>query len=259
MMQHDLPLAGRRALVTGSAQGIGRAIAERLASDGAEVIIADLNAELARTTAEEIGRRGRTAMAGALDVANPESVTALAETAGEVDILVNNAGIYQKTPIIGTPEAVWAKGLDINLNGTIRCIQAFAPGMVARGWGRIVNLGSIASYSAFGEDISYVASKTAVLGVTRSAAMDLAPHGVTVNAIAPGNINTEMMASVGQSVEEREGLAPGSFLKSRAAAIPVRRLGEPRDIAAAVAFLCREDAAYVTGEVLNVNGALFFF
>ena len=254
----SLPLNARKALVTGSAQGIGRAIAERLAEDGAEVVIADINADQARVAAEEIVMAGGKAFSAMLDVSSPESIAALAREIDDVAILVNNAGIFQDTPILETPEAAWARGFDINLFGTIRCIQAFAPGMVRSGWGRIINIGSLMSHLAFGRDIAYAGSKTAILGVTRSVAADLARYGVTVNTVAPGNINTQMMVDVAKVVEERDELPAGSFLKARAEAIPARRLGEPSDVAATVAFLCRNDAGYVNGQTLNVNGALYY-
>jgi NAD(P)-dependent dehydrogenase (short-subunit alcohol dehydrogenase family) len=147
---------------------------------------------------------------------------------------------------------------DINLHGSIHCTQIFGADMANSGWGRIINLGSLASVTAYGRDLAYVTSKTAIAGLTRVTAVDLGPKGVTANAICPGNIMTDMMRHVAVEVEARDGLEPGSFLDIRAKEIPARRLGTPSDIAAVASFLCRNDAEYVNGQLLHVNGGLHF-
>jgi len=257
MSQHQ-PLTGRTALVTGAAQGIGLAIATRLAADGADVIIADLNAAKADEQAAELRSRGYLATGAEIDVSSRASVEALGARFPDVNILVNNAGIYAETGLIDAPESVWRKTFEINLFGPIHCIQVFGRAMVASGWGRIINLGSLVSATAFGNDMAYVVSKTAIAGLTRSASAEIARKGVTVNTICPGNILTDMLRDLGTKIETRDGLEPGAFIGNRAASIPARRLGEPEDIAAMAAFLCRDDAGYVNGQSLHVNGGLLF-
>lgn len=250
--------ARRRALITGAAQGIGQGIATRLAADGHHVIIADLNADAAEKTAAGLRAAGHAAESAVIDVANRASVEACRAAIGAVDILVNNAGIYRDTPLLESPVSEWMKVFDINLYGSIHCTQVFAADMAQNGWGRIVNLGSLASVTAYGRDLAYVTSKTAVAGLTRVIAVELGPKGVTANAICPGNIMTDMMRNLAPEIEARDGLKPGSFLDARAREIPARRLGEPSDIAAVASFLCSDDAVYVNGQLLHVNGGLLF-
>lgn len=257
-MPENQVLSGRTALVTGAAQGIGLAIATRLAADGADVVIADINESNALEQASLIRQRGYKVQGAHVDVSSRASVEELGASFPAVNILVNNAGIYAETNLLDAPESVWRRTFEINLFGSIHCIQVFGRGMVEAGWGRIINLGSLLSATAFGNDMAYVVSKTAMLGLTRSAAADVARKGVTVNTICPGNILTDMLRDVGTKVESRDGLEPGAFIRDRASSIPARRLGEPEDIAAMAAFLCRDDAGYVNGQSLHVNGGLLF-
>ncbi|MGE0500784.1 MAG: SDR family NAD(P)-dependent oxidoreductase [Rhizobiaceae bacterium] len=257
-MSLDKVLAGRIALITGAAQGIGLAIATRLAADGASVIIADLNEAKAEEQAAELREHGYAARGAPVDVADRASVEMLSAKIGAVNILINNAGIYAETNLIDCPEHVWRKSLEVNLFGAIHCIQVFGGAMVKGGWGRIINMGSLLSATAFGSDLGYVVSKTALVGLTRSAAAEIARYGVTVNTICPGNILTDMMRELAPKIEQRDGLAPASFIRDRALAIPARRLGDPEDIAAMAAFLCRDDAGYINGQSLHVNGGLLF-
>jgi len=257
MLQSEV-LSARCALVTGGAQGIGFAIATRLAEDGAHVMIADLDEAKAQEQAAALTARGLRATGVRIDVTSRAAIQALIDAQPAIDILVNNAGIYVHTPLLDTPEEVWRQSFEVNLFGAIHCSQLFAPAMVRAGWGRIVNIGSLSSVLAFGEDMAYVTSKTAIAGLTRSAAADLARFGITANAICPGNILTDMLRNVGTNVEARDGLKPGEFLATRASTIPAKRLGIPEDIAAITAFLCRDDASYVNGQLLHVNGAQYF-
>ncbi len=248
----------RRALITGGAQGIGFGIATRLAEDGHHVIIADVNGEAADKAATGLRDLGHSAEGAVIDVSKRPSVEAARKAIGAVDILVNNAGIYRDTPLLESPPEDWMVVFDINLYGSIHCTQVFGADMAKGGWGRIINLGSLASATAYGRDLAYVTTKTAVAGLTRVTAVELGPNGVTANAICPGNIMTDMMRHVAVEVEARDGLEPGTFLDTRAKEIPARRLGAPSDIASMASFLCRDDAEYVNGQLLHVNGGLYF-
>lgn len=253
-----MSLEGKTALVTGAAQGIGLAFATRLRADGARVIMADRNLAKVEAEADRLGEGTGLAVSAALDVTDRKAVHGLVDKVGPVDILVNNAGTTGNTPILGTPEEEWRPIIEVNLFGAIHCIQACAPAMVEKGWGRIINMGSLLSYLAYGRDLGYATAKTAILGLTRSASADLASSGVTVNAICPGNVNTDMMREVAPRVEARDGLPPGSFLAMRAKQIPVGRLAEPEDIAALAVFLCTDEAGYITGQALPINGGLYY-
>lgn len=240
--------SGRVALVTGAARGIGFAIAERLAGEGCTVVVADLNREGAEEAAAALRQKGGRAEGRVVDVSRVPEVRNLIEAVrreeGRLDVLVNNAGICPNTPLEEITPEEWDLVLGVNLRSVFFMSQAAAPVMRGQGYGRIVNISSIAGkMGALVAGCHYTASKAGVLGVTKVFARSLAGSGVTVNAVAPGTIDTAMTAD--WSPEQRAMLT---------ARIPAGRLGTPTDIAAAVAFLASEEAGFITGATLDVNG-----
>jgi NAD(P)-dependent dehydrogenase (short-subunit alcohol dehydrogenase family) len=243
--------SGQVAVVTGAARGIGQAIAKRLADDGAQVYgldVQDFVASDAAITPRHV------------DVRDAESiqhtVNDIMGRLGRIDVWVNNAGVYSNGSIQAMSISDWRMALDINLTGAMCCIQAVVPPMIAQHYGRIVNISSIAGLIGFPESIAYGTTKTALIGLTRAAAVDLGPYGITVNAICPGSILTEMQMQVDLAISTRNGWPPGTFNTQRTAEIPLRRLGNPEDVAGVVAFLASPDAAYMTGQTLIVDGGL---
>jgi len=242
-------LAGRTALVTGAGQGMGRAVAEALARRGARLAINDSRAQAAETVAADLRRTGAEAIAVAADVTEAAAVRAMVAQVvgqwGSLHILVNNAGVLRPTATADISEAEWDLVLGVNLKGTFLCSQAALAPMRAGGWGRIVNFSSTAgkSVSTLGGP-HYTAAKAGILGFTRHLAREVARQGITVNAVCPGLIDTEMVRStVGP---ERIAAYAGGF--------PIPRLGTPAEVAELVAFLCSERAAYITGASLDING-----
>lgn len=256
-----MTLTGKIALITGGAQGIGLACARRLAQDGAAIILADINAEKASVSADNLRSKGAQAISVVMDVSDEQSVTAAVEIAsdevGAPTILVNNAGIYRETPALEVDLKVWRKMLDIMLTGPLLAARAVAPAMIEAGWGRIINMGSLMSAVAFGDDAGYCTTKTGLLGLTRSLAADLGKYQICVNAICPGNIMTELMEQTARNIEKRDGLEPGTFLKERPKQIPLGRIGAPEDIANTVSYLCSAGADYITGQSIHVNGGIY--
>lgn len=239
-------LGGRVALVTGAARGMGRATARRLHALGAAVVMADLDGAGAGAAADELGAG---ALGITLDVTDRGAVTAavaeVLERLGRLDILVNAAGVLRSTPFEDISPAEWEQTLAVNLTGVFHCMQAAAPVMRRKGWGRIVNFSSTAgkTVSTLG-GAHYTASKAAVLGLTRAAAKELAPHSITVNAVCPGLIDTEM-------VHER---ASPERISAYARSFPIPRLGRPDEVADLVCFLVSDRAGYITGASLDING-----
>ncbi|MEV0708403.1 SDR family NAD(P)-dependent oxidoreductase [Nocardia aurea] len=240
------------AVVTGGASGIGLGISQRLARDGASVAILDLNGLAAEEEAAKIRAEGHTAIGLRVDVADragiENAILDVRARFGPVTILVNNAGTegYQAFLKI-TPED-WNRLLAVNLTGTFHCCQIVLPDMIASGWGRIVNISSSSTHSGQPYMAHYVSSKSGVVGLTKSLALEFGPKGVTVNTIPPGFIDTPMSRKA-----EREGRF-GNTMDYHASITPVRRPGRPEDIAAACAFLVSEEAGYITGQVFGVNG-----
>jgi NAD(P)-dependent dehydrogenase (short-subunit alcohol dehydrogenase family) len=241
-------LAGKVAVVTGAVHGIGRAYARRLADDGADIGVLDLAD--GEGVVHEIEALGRRAFAARGDVSSPDEVQRFAgqvsNTLGPVDILVNNAGIYPITPLEELDFTEWRRVLSVNLDGTFLAIEAFAPGMRDRGWGRIINVTSGVFWVAMPAFTPYIASKAGVIGLTRGLASDLGPYGVTVNAIAPGLVRTEHTAA-GKQAEWFEPMAGQQA---------IHRVEEPADLVGAVSFLASDDAAFLTGQTLSVDGGL---
>jgi len=246
---------GSVAVVTGAGRGMGRAVAMRLGREGARVVIAEVNPEHGVEVAEEIRAAGGTATPFSADVSRVDDVTRLFAEAvkayGTVDILVNNAGIGVAKPILEYTEADWDRQMAVNVKGVFFCSQAAARLMIPRRRGKIVNFASTSAFvSSSKPEIAYDTSKGAVRQMTVSMAAELAPHGITVNAVAPGTTATEMTRS---SLATKEGLA------WQLARIPMGRVGQPEDIAAVVLVLCSPEASYITGHTLVADGGWLLF
>jgi 2-hydroxycyclohexanecarboxyl-CoA dehydrogenase len=246
------PTVDKIAVVTGGASGIGLGIAQRLARDGAKVAILDINADGATAEAAKITADGGTAIGLKVDVADRADIDrALAEVRehfGPITILVNNAGVdgFQRFLEI-TPET-WNRLLTINLTGTFHCCQLVLPDMIATGWGRIVNISSSSTHGGQPLMAHYVSSKSGMIGLTKCLALEFGPKGITVNTIPPGFIDTPMLRA-----SDAKGLL-GDGIEANEKRTPVRRAGRPEDIAAACAFLVSDEASYVTGQIIGVNG-----
>jgi 2-hydroxycyclohexanecarboxyl-CoA dehydrogenase len=243
----------RVAVVTGGGSGMGRAICHRLARDGFSVAILDLNAESAVAVAEEIREEGNEATPiGGVDVSDRAQVDAAIQRVrtelGPVLVLVNNAGITGFREFLSITDEKWDRIMAVNLNGPFYCTQAALPDMIEAGWGRIVNISSSSAQGGQSHMVHYVSSKAGVIGFTKALALEFGPHGITVNTIPPGFIDTPMLR-----VSEEKGML-GDSVEHHAELTPVRRAGTPEDIAAACAFLVSDDAGYITGQVIGVNG-----
>jgi 3-oxoacyl-[acyl-carrier protein] reductase len=249
-MEGRLKLTGRVALVTGAAQGIGKAVALLLARNGADIIVSDINLEKAEETANEIKSIGRKALAVKGDVANWNDVERMVEVILEkfakIDILVNNAGITRDKLILRMTEEDWDAVLDVNLKGTFHCTKAVVRHMAKQRSGKIVNIASVVGEMGNAGQANYSASKAGVIGLTKTIAREFAQRGININAIAPGYIETPMTEALPEKAKEE--------LKKL---IPMERLGKPEDVAEAVLFLVSEESSYVTGQVLNVNGGIY--
>jgi NAD(P)-dependent dehydrogenase (short-subunit alcohol dehydrogenase family) len=244
-----MTLAGKLAVVTGAASGIGRAIAVRLGRDGADVALLDVNGAGAERVAGEIRALGRRALPLEADVAIGASIRAAMERVhaelGPVAILVNDAGIASFTRFLEITEDDWDRMIAVHLKGTYHCTRACLPDMIEAGWGRIVNISSVGALRGGPGLTHYAAAKAGVIGLTKALAIEVGPRGVTVNAIAPGLIDTPLLHGSGM---------PEAVLDASRRQTPVGRLGTPDDIAAACAYLVAPEASFVTGQVLSPNG-----
>jgi 3-oxoacyl-[acyl-carrier protein] reductase len=242
-------LQGRVAIVTGAAQGIGRAIAETLAEAGADIVVADLDPARSKETVAAVEKVGRKALNVKVNVADSNDTKAMAEQVikewGKIDILVNNAGITRDGLLLRMKDEDWNLVLQVNLNGTFNCTKAVLQPMTKQLYGRIVNIASIVGAMGNAGQANYAASKAAVIGFSKTVAREYASRNVTVNAVAPGFIDTAMTQGLSPEVKDT--------LQKQ---IPLGRLGTPADIAHAVRFLVSEEAAYITGHVLHVNGGM---
>jgi NAD(P)-dependent dehydrogenase (short-subunit alcohol dehydrogenase family) len=245
-------IARRPAIVTGAGSGIGRAIAERLAEDGLAVAVLDLDEAAAEAVAGELRGKGREAVALGVDVSDRSQVNGavqrVREALGPVLVLVNNAGLSGFTPFLKITDELWDRIMAVNLGGPFYCTQAVLPDMIEAGWGRIVNISSSSAQGGQQYMVHYVSSKAGLIGFTKALELEFGPKGITVNTIPPGFIDTPMLRA-----SEEHGLL-GTSVDRIAEATPVRRAGRPGDIAAACAFLVSDEAGYITGQVIGVNG-----
>jgi len=244
----------RVAVVTGAGSGIGLAVGRRLGERGCRVALLDLNGEAAQKAAEDLGATGARALAGQVDVSDRKAIDdALGKVRAEfgpIEIMVTSAGLDAFESFTEITTAAWDRMIAVNLTGTFHCLQAVVPDMLAAKWGRIVTISSSSAQSGAARMAHYVASKGGVIGLTKALAVELGPHGITVNTIPPGFIITPMSRRA-----EADGNLPS--LDAVAARTPVRRGGTPEDVAAACAFLCSDEAGYITGQLIGVNGGRY--
>jgi meso-butanediol dehydrogenase/(S,S)-butanediol dehydrogenase/diacetyl reductase len=283
--------SGKVAIVTGSGRGIGKGIARRMAREGADVVLAEYDANSARAAARELEQLGVRALHYPVDVSDAAAVQSMVGDVigelGHIDILVNNAGVAQTKPMMKLTEEDWDRVISVNQRGTFFCTQAVARQMIqqipeelrgeetpadimtidsvekeSRGnaesdrasYGKIVNLSSIAGRRGRPLSTHYAASKAAIISITQSAALALAPYNITVNAICPGIVPTPMWEQIDEERGDLFGAKPGEAMSSFINAVPLKRAASPEDIAGAVAFFCSNDANYITGQALNVDG-----
>ena len=247
-------------LLTGAARGIGRAIAECVAKPGYVIVLADvLRAEL-DATRQSVEAAGAQCMTVSVDVTDSQAVARMVNDIvkhhGAIDVLFNNAGVIDVCPFLEATEADWDRTMDVNAKGVFLCGQAVARHMVPRRSGCIVNTASVAARVGVPDMVAYAASKAAVMSITRSMALALAPHGINVNALAPGIVATDMWLKIDAQRGEQRQLAAGDSLAERVAAIPLGRAADTQDIAAVAQFLMSDAARYVTGQTINIDGGM---
>jgi len=248
-------VSGRVALVSGGARGIGRAVALALSRDGLAVAIGDRLESEARAVEREIAQAGGRALAVTVDVTDAAAVAAafgaVNDALGPIEVLVNCAGWDEFKPFLQTDERFWRQVVAINYEGCLRTTHAVLGGMLERGWGRVVNLSSDAGRVGSADEAVYAGAKAAVIAFTKTIARESAQHGVTANVVCPGPTDTDMLRRMAQGAPDAERLVAALIR-----AVPMKRLGQPQDVAAAVAFLASEDAGYITGQTLSVSGGL---
>ncbi len=250
-----MSVAKKVAVVTGGASGIGAACCRFLAQDGMDIAIWDMNAEAMNAVAEEIRGMDRKVVCSVVNVADRNSVKAAADEAraklGAVTVLVNSAGVHATGAFTSLSDDDWNRVININLNGTFICCQELVTDMIDANWGRIINISSSSTQTGSPKMAHYIASKSGVIGLTKALAVELGEHGITVNNVPPGSVDTPML----RDLESRGGLPGG--VEAIAARNPVKRIGVPDDMAAAVAFLASDNAGYITGHTLSVNGGRY--
>ncbi len=244
-----LDLKGKKALVTGSTRGIGKAIVHRLAKAGADVVVTGTTEEKAKEVAESLKSYGVNAIGVKMDLRDDKSIEEafekINEEFGDIDILVNNAGITRDALFMRMSDEDWENVINVNLNGTFRVTKRVVRGMIKKRWGRIINMSSVIGFAGNQGQTNYSASKSALLGFTKSLAKELGPRNITVNAVAPGFIETDMTAGLQEELKER--------YKSN---IALGRFGSPEEVADVVLFLSSDMASYITGEIIHVNGGM---
>ena len=247
-------------IITGAASGIGRACAVRFAQEGANITCLDFDAARNEETAERCRSYGVEALALKCDVTQKSdlqtAVGATLEAWDRIDVLVASAGIYTGSPLAEVSLSQWQRLIDINLTGTFLSNQAVASVLMEQGSGSIINISSMAGKTSWPGSAEYSASKSGVIGLTRSVAMELAPFGATCNAVCPGNTLTDMVRNVAGIVGAQDGLTGEEWLQSRADECPMKRMAEPWEIAGVVAFLASRDSRYLTGQAIEVDGGL---
>jgi NAD(P)-dependent dehydrogenase (short-subunit alcohol dehydrogenase family) len=259
-----MKLKDRQAFITGGGRGIGRAIAFAFAREGASVVVAARTREQIEKVASEIAEFGIEAFAVECDVIYAESVAHALENVKEKfgrgpDILVNNAGIAESAPFLKTDRAMWERHLGINLGGTLRCTQAMLPEMIERGWGRVINIASIAGKTGAPYISAYSASKHAVLGLTRSLALEVAEKGITVNAICPGYVDTEMTSRGIENITTKTGKSADDALNAIKRMSPQNRLVTAEEVAALALLLASDDGRGINGQAINVDGGTVLY
>jgi 3-oxoacyl-[acyl-carrier protein] reductase len=245
-----MKLKDKNALITGAGQGIGKEIAIRMAEEGANIIIADINLETAEATAEEIKPLGTKCIAFRLDVSKEDEVVSLFETIkkefGRLDILVNNAGITRDSLIMRMKDEDWEAVINVNLKGTFLCSKEAVKLMVKQQYGKIINISSVVAFMGNPGQVNYSASKAGIIGLTKTIAKEYATRGIRVNAVAPGFIHTSMTDAIPEKIKEEMKRS-----------IPLGYFGTPSDVASAVIFLASEESDYITGQVLHINGGMY--
>lgn len=247
-------------VITGAANGIGKACAIRFAQEGANVACLDMADEKNEVVAAECRQLGVEALALRCNVTDKDNIQdvvhEILEKWEHIDILVASAGVYTGSPLAEVSQAQWQRTIDINLTGVFLTNQAVAPILVEQKSGSIINLSSMAGKTSWAASAEYSASKTGVIGLTRSVAMEMAPHGPTANAVCPGNTLTDMVRGVAEKVGKLDGMTGEEWLQMRAEDCPMNRLAEPWEIAGVVAFLASDDSRYITGQAIEVDGGL---
>jgi NAD(P)-dependent dehydrogenase (short-subunit alcohol dehydrogenase family) len=243
-------LTGKKALITGASRGIGRAIALAFAKEGATVVLGSRDLASLESLAAEI----EDASTVRLDVRDPASIADAREAVGAVQILVNNAGIAKSVKVLAMDDEHWQSHLDVNLTGAFRVTRAFLPPMVAAKWGRVINIASTAGKVGFAYTAAYCASKHGLIGFTRALALEMATSGVTVNAICPGFVRTDMASEAARNIAQKTGQSEAEATRWLEALSPQKRLMEPEEVAALAVHLATEEARGINGQAINIDG-----